>query len=68
LIQWQLDVFSGADVNEIAMVRGYLANTFKFDLTYFKNKRWFETNMLMSLVVANEWFQNEVSLPSIKGK
>jgi L-glutamine-phosphate cytidylyltransferase len=64
LIQWQLDAFLGADINEIAVVRGYLAKTFKFDLTYFENKRWFETNMLMSLIVANEWLQNEVCIAS----
>ena len=64
LIQWQLDSFRGADINEIGVVRGYLAKTFNFNLTYFENQRWFETNMLMSLVAANEWLQNEVCIAS----
>jgi L-glutamine-phosphate cytidylyltransferase len=64
LIQWQLDAFRGAEINEIAVVRGYLAKTFNFNLTYFENQRWFETNMLMSLVAANEWLQNEVCIAS----
>jgi L-glutamine-phosphate cytidylyltransferase len=64
LIQWQLDAFRGADINEIAVVRGYLSKTFKFNLTYFENKRWFETNMLMSLVAANKWLENETCIAS----
>jgi L-glutamine-phosphate cytidylyltransferase len=64
LIQWQLDAFRGADISEIAVVRGYLAKTFNLNLTYFENPRWFETNMLMSLVAANKWLENETCIVS----
>jgi L-glutamine-phosphate cytidylyltransferase len=64
LIQWQLDAFGNAAIEEIAIVRGYLAETFDFDLTYFENKRWSETNMVMSLNAAREWLESDVCITS----
>jgi L-glutamine-phosphate cytidylyltransferase len=64
LIQWQLDAFRGAGIRDIAVVRGYQAETFNFDLTYFENQRWFETSMVMSLVTANKWLENETCITS----
>jgi choline kinase len=64
LIQWQLDAFRGAGISNIAVVRGYLAKTFNFDLDYFENQRWFETNMVMSLVAASKWLEKETCITS----
>ena len=58
LIQWQIDALKKAGINDIAIVRGYLANTFDFNCKYFDNKRWAETNMVMSLLAAKEWLCN----------
>jgi len=59
LIQWQLEALRGAGIQEIAIVRGYLAETFEFDLTYFDNISWAETNMVMSLAAASEWLESD---------
>ena len=64
LIQWQLDGLQGAGIKEISIVRGYLAHTFGFDLTYFENARWAETNMVMSLLSAEEWLINNTCITS----
>ena len=54
LIQWQIDSLLEAGIKDISIVRGYLRETFTFDLTYFDNLRWDETNMVSSLLTANE--------------
>jgi len=59
LIQWQLEALRGAGIQEIAIVRGYLAETFEFDLTYFDNMDWAKTNMVMSLMSASEWLESD---------
>ena len=64
LIQWQLDALGGASINDIAIVRGYLAETFNFDLKYFDNTRWSETNMVMSLVAAEDWLKTDTCIAS----
>ena len=55
LIQWQLDSLSQAGIENVAIVRGYLADSFEMDVKYFDNDRWDETNMVVSLVSADEW-------------
>ena len=64
LIQWQLDALTVASIQEIAIVRGYLAETFDFELTYFENKRWSETNMVMSLNSSREWLESDTCVTS----
>jgi L-glutamine-phosphate cytidylyltransferase len=64
LISYQLEGLRGAGINEIALVRGYLAETFTFDLKYFENQRWAETNMVMSLVAAKEWLEKDTCIAS----
>ena len=58
LIQWQLGALRDAGIEEIAIVRGYLKETFTLDLTYFDNSRWNDTNMVRSLIAAEEWLTN----------
>ena len=57
LIQWQLDALHDSSIQNIAIVRGYLSETFDFDVTYFENNRWVETNMVMSLFAAKDWLE-----------
>jgi len=64
LIQWQLDGLRDANINEIAIVRGYLSETFKFNLTYFDNERWSQTNMVSSLVTADDWLKSDTCITS----
>ena len=35
LIQWQLEALRKASIEEIAIIRGYLSETFDFNLKYF---------------------------------
>ncbi len=64
LIQWQLDAMHDAGIKEIAIVRGYCADAFQFKVKYFENKRWQETNMVMSLSAAGKWLQNDICIVS----
>ena len=64
LIQWQIQSLRDAGINEIAIVRGYLAETFDFKMKYFDNNRWLETNMVVSLISANEWLKTDSCISS----
>lgn len=56
LLQWQLDALHGAGIKEVAIVRGYKAETLSFaEATFFENKNWAATNMVSSLLCADEW-------------
>ena len=64
LIQWQLDAMKGSSIKEISIVRGYLPETFDFNVKYFENKRWSHTNMVTSLISANEWLEKDTCITS----
>lgn len=64
LIQWQIDGLRGGGVSEIAIVRGYLGETFNLPCHYFTNDRWADTNMVMSLAEARSWLQQSSCLVS----
>ena len=64
LIYWQLDALKKASIDEVAIIRGYLSETFEFDLKYFENKRWSETNMVGSLLSASSWLQSNTCITS----
>ncbi|MCG8545560.1 MAG: phosphocholine cytidylyltransferase family protein [Alphaproteobacteria bacterium] len=55
LLDWQLDALRAAGLQEIGLVRGYLADSFDQPLHYFDNPRWPETNMVASLACAAAW-------------
>ena len=57
LIEWQMSSLQEGGVNEIAIVRGYLASNFSYSVKYFENGRWEETNMVMSLAMADKWLR-----------
>jgi L-glutamine-phosphate cytidylyltransferase len=59
LIERQIAALRRGGVDEIAVVRGYRAEMIDFPgLCYFANKRWAETNMVMSLVAAALWMRS----------
>jgi len=62
LIDWQMDALQKAGITDIAIVRGYLADSFHFDLPYFENRRWAETNMVASLACAEDWLKTETCI------
>ena len=64
LIEWQLQALKRSGIKDIALVRGYLAETFALDLFYFDNPRWDQTNMVMSLVVAQPWLEKSACIIS----
>ncbi|MFN0116873.1 MAG: NTP transferase domain-containing protein [Elusimicrobiota bacterium] len=60
LIAWQLAALRKSGVSDIAIVRGYLKESFTFkDVSYFDNNDWAATNMVMSLYSAREWLKKE---------
>ncbi len=59
LLDRQLAALRRGGADEIGIVRGYRADMLTVpDLTYFENKRWAETNMVMSLVAAAPWLRS----------
>tara|TARA_B100000925_G_C21999732_1_gene470665 strand:- start:210 stop:953 length:744 start_codon:yes stop_codon:yes gene_type:complete len=58
LINWQIDSLKEAGLDELGIITGYLKETFNHEATYFTNKRWSETNMVMTLMEAAEWLEN----------
>lgn len=64
LIEWQLATFKDVGIHDIAIVRGYLGGLFKYDVCYFDNFRWDQTNMVMSLACANEWLEENTCVIS----
>jgi len=58
LIERQVAALRRGGAQAIAVVRGYRADMIEFpNLTYFHNKRWSESNMVLSLVAAAEWLK-----------
>jgi len=64
LIDWQLEALRNSGIDDIAIVRGYLADTFDYNVQYFENSRWAETNMVMSLAASERWLQADTCLVS----
>lgn len=65
LLDWQMDALSGAGIDSVALVRGYMGEKLTRDgLQSFDNPRWAETNMVMSLACASSWLASDVCLVS----
>ena len=58
LIQWQMQALKAGGIDEVGVVRGYLAETFEQNATFFENPRWAESNMVRSLLAARDWLSN----------
>ena len=64
LLQWQLEAMQKGGVDDIAVVCGYLAHTLEnlnmpVRYTPLLNPRWDQSNMLVSLLCAKEWAQDQ---------
>jgi choline kinase len=56
--RWVTTALRRGGVEEIGIVRGYRADMLNFpSLSYFDNKRWADTNMVMSLTEATTWLR-----------
>jgi len=64
LIDYQLSSLFESGIKDISVVTGYLSNTFDFDLHYFHNNRWKDTNMVSSLRCASNWLKKNECIVS----
>jgi len=64
LIEWQLHALRAAGIEDIGVVTGYQSHSFHYDLNYFFNDQWSESNMVTSLVRASSWLNNETCIVS----
>ncbi|MBI2095453.1 MAG: phosphocholine cytidylyltransferase family protein [Candidatus Omnitrophica bacterium] len=65
LLEWQLEALRGAGIREIGIVAGYLAERLKPDgVTKFLNPNWERSNMVASLLCADEWLRKDVCVVS----
>ena len=56
LLDWQLSSLKSAGISQVAVVTGYKSNYLQSPLyETFHNRRWNETNMLVSLMTADSW-------------
>lgn len=59
LLDWQLAALRGAGIARIAIVRGYRRECFAEPLQYFENERWAQSNMVRTLLAADDWLSRE---------
>lgn len=65
LFSLQLSALRAGGVDPVAVVGGYRADQLaRPDVTLFRNARWAETNMVMSLAAAAEWLSDSPCLVS----
>ncbi len=65
LLEYQLESLRGSEINEIGIVRGYLAEQFSIPkIKFFDNERWENTNMVFSLSCAKKWLQKDTCIIS----
>lgn len=65
LLHYQLRAIKGAGIKDIAIVRGYEKEKINMEgVTYFDNLIWDRTNMLMSLMCASGFIEDDRSIVS----
>jgi choline kinase len=64
LIEWQIESLNSAGIKNLAIVRGYMADNFKYNFQYFDNVLWHKTNMVVSLTKASEWLKKNICIIS----
>ncbi len=65
LIDWQIGAIREAGIDKIAIVRGYLgAFLLRYNVSFFENIRWHQTNMVASLMCAQSWLQEDTCIVS----
>lgn len=64
LIEWQFSSLNHKSISEIGIVTGYLKNTFKYNKKQFVNDNWDNSNMVTSLLAADDWLKNNTCIIS----
>lgn len=65
LLDWQIEALRGAGIHEIGIVRGYRGECLEGrEVCFFENSRWQETNILSSLLCAEEWCRSHTVIVS----
>jgi L-glutamine-phosphate cytidylyltransferase len=65
LLDWQLKALREAKIKTIGVVRGYRRSQINIsDIFYFENQRWDKTNMLRSLMSADDWLSKDSCIVS----
>ncbi len=64
LIEWQIEALVRADMEQVGIVTGYLADTFDYPVAYFHNTDWANTNMVSTLLCADAWLDTDDCLVS----
>jgi len=64
-IDWQLDAIRGSGIKDISIVKGYMSDKLDFlGIKEFINKKWENTNMVMSLYCAKPWLESGTNIVS----
>jgi choline kinase len=64
LFDWQLQALQTAGIEPVALVRGYRADAFTEPLRYFDNPGWATSNMVRTLLSADEWLSADACIVS----
>ncbi len=64
LLDWQVSALRAGGIDDIAVVRGYRAETIQGDFATLDNPRWAETNMVRTLECAKDLLRAEPCLMS----
>jgi choline kinase len=65
LIEWQIMALKDAGISDISVVTGYRGEMLaQYELVNFHNSRWYETNMVSSLLCARDWMVSESTIIS----
>lgn len=60
LLEWQLKAIRSVGIHDIAVVRGYRAETINPPgCIWFENHNWSNTNMVSSMTCADKWLQHD---------
>ena len=59
LLNWQLDALHMGGIDDILVIRGYLADKLSGDFQTIDNLRWAESNMVETLRQASSWLEKE---------
>lgn len=59
LLNWQMDALRGAGIEDITVIRGYMAEKITVPgVSYLENRRWAETNMVATLMEARSLLES----------
>jgi L-glutamine-phosphate cytidylyltransferase len=65
LLHWQISALRGAGIDDITIVRGYMADKINVSgVSFLENKRWAETNMVATLMEARQILVNNPTVVS----